>query len=70
MEGITSCNVFVVWMGDSGNSFVCVMVSVPVMTQTGISVTQYTFGRAAPPLVGIGLEALANDVSYTVILSE
>ena len=39
------------------------------MAQARVSVTQYTFGRAVPSLVGVGLETLANDVSYTVILS-
>ena len=56
--------------GDSGDSLICVMVSVSVMTQASTPITQYTFGRAAPSLVGVGLEALANDVSYTVILSQ
>ena len=66
MEGIT-CYVFV-WVCNSGDSLIYVMMSVRVMAQAGISVTQYTFGCAVPPLVGIGLEALLDDVIYTVIL--
>ena len=66
MEGIT-CYVFV-WVCNSGDSLIYVMMSVRVMAQAGISVTQYTFGCAVSSLVGIRLESLLDDVIYTVVL--